>query len=140
MLGSVTGAVLNLIGIVRCLVFVNKDRLKADRPIWLFLFVMLFIGSYVLTFTVFGKELSVFNLIVELLPVIGMTLTTISFQKKDARSVRIFGFFNSPLWLVYDIINLSIGGICCEVIGLISIIVGYVRFDVKRGKGNDRKV
>ena len=134
MLGAITGAILNFIGIVRALVFINKDKLRADRPIWLVLFTATFIGSYALTFTVFGKEASLFNLIVELLPVIGMIITTVSFQKKDARSVRAFGFVSSPLWLIYNVINFSLGAICCETVSLISITVGYVRFDMKKKK------
>lgn len=138
MLGAVTGAILNMIGIARAFVFTNKERLKADRPIWLILFSLTFIGSYVLTFAVFGKEMNLYNLAVELLPVAGMVITTVSFQKKDARSVRVFGLFNSPLWLIYNIINFSVGAICCEIISFISIIVAYARFDTKKKKGDAR--
>lgn len=132
MLGGITGAILNIIGIFRALVFLNKERLRADRPIWLVLFSLAFICSYVLTFTVFGKEASALNLLVELLPVAGMIVTTVSFQKKDARSVRVFGLINAPLWLTYNVINLSVGAICSEVISFISIVIGYVRFDTKK--------
>lgn len=136
MLDAVTGAILNIIGIIRALVFLNKDRLKADRPVWLAVFVATFIASYVLTFTLFGKELSLPNLLIELLPVAGMTLTTISFQRKDAKSIRVFGLINSPLWLVYNVISLSIGGICCELISFASAIIGYLRLDTKKGNKN----
>ena len=134
MLGGITGAMLNVIGIIRAIIFLNKERLRADRPIWLVIFSLVFLGSYALSFTVFGKEITAYNLAVELLPVIGMVITTASFQKKDAKSVRVFGLINSPFWLTYNIINLSIGAICCEIISSLSIIIGYVRFDMKKEK------
>lgn len=134
MLGGITGAILNIIGIVRGLVFINKEKLHAHRPIWLLLFSFAFIGSYVLTFTVFGKEANAYNLAIELLPVVGMILTTASFQRKDARSVRVYGMVNAPLWLTYNVINLSVGAIFSEIISFISIIVGYARFDTKKKK------
>ena len=35
MLGALVGGILNAVGIVRALVFLNKERLKADRLPWL---------------------------------------------------------------------------------------------------------
>lgn len=132
MLGAATGAVLNIMAIVRALVFLNKGRLKADSPICFWLFTASFIGSYILTFTLFGKEASVPNLIIELLPVAGMVITTVSFQRKDAKSVRLFGAVNSPLWLTYNAISGSLGGFCCELISLASIVIGFLRFDANK--------
>lgn len=138
MLGAITGSILNIIGIARALVFLNKERLRADRPFWLALFTAAFIGSYILTFTVFGKQPTLPSLIIELLPVAGMTVTTVSFQRKDAKSVRVFGLINAPLWLTYNAISLSLGGVCSEIISFASIIIGYLRFDTKKkGENNE---
>ena len=35
MLGAIVGGILNFIGIIRALVFMNKEKLHADKPIWL---------------------------------------------------------------------------------------------------------
>ena len=72
------------------------------------------------------------NLLIESLPVIGMILTTISFRFTEAKTIRRFGIFNSPMWLTYNIANFSVGAICCEVMNLISIVVGMIRFDIKK--------
>ena len=96
MLDAFAGALLNAVGITRALVFINKERLNARHPAWLIAYSSLYILSYVLVFTVFGKEPTVGNLIVELLPVVGMVLTTISFRYDDACAIRRFGLFNSP--------------------------------------------
>ena len=132
MLGALVGGILNALGIIRALVFLNKEKLHADRPIWLAGFTAAYILSYILTFTAFGKEPTVFNFIIELLPVIGMVATTISFRLTDARSIRRFGLVSSPSWLVYNIVNFAIGAIICEVLSLCSILIGMIRLDRKK--------
>ena len=137
MLEAYTGALLNAIAAVRCVVFLNKKRLHADHPWWLVGFTVACLASYALSFIAFGKEPSAQNLLIELLPVGGMVLTTIGFQKKDAKSVRIYCLINSPLWLTYNIVNFTVGGICAEVIGTTSIIIGYLRLDTKKRRERD---
>lgn len=129
MLGALVGGILNAIGIVRALVFLNKEKLHATRPPWLIGFTCMYLLSYLLTFTVFGKEPTLFNLIVEFLPVVGMTATTISFRLSDAKAIRRFGLVSSPSWLVYNIVSFSVGAIICEVLSLCSIFIGMLRLD-----------
>lgn len=125
------GAIMNFIGIFRALVFSNKEKFHAEKPIWLFSFVAAYLVSYVLVFTLFGTDPNAKNLILEALPVIGMASSTFAFFSKEAKMTRRLGFITSPSWLVYDIINLSIGGIITEVLSLISITVGIIRHDLK---------
>ena len=132
MLGAVVGGILNAVGIVRALVFLNREKLKATHPAWLAGFITVYLLSYGLTFTVFGKEPTLFNLIIEFLPVIGMTATTISFRLSDAKSIRRFGLISSPSWLVYNIVSFSVGAIICEVLSLGSIFIGMFRHDRKK--------
>lgn len=132
LLGAIVGSLLNVVAAVRAVVFLNKEKLKADRLPWLLGFTAVYLLSYVLTFTLFGKEPTIGNLIVEFLPVIGMTATTISFRLSDARAIRRYGLISSPSWLVYNIANVSIGAICCEVLSLCSILIGMVRLDRKQ--------
>lgn len=129
MLGALVGGILNIIGIFRALVFLNKQRLQAHKPIWLWGFIVAYLATYVLTFTVFGQEPTVRNLILEALPVIGMTAITVGFRMTDAKAVRRMGLISSPAWLVYNIAAGSIGAICCEVFTLGSILIGMFRLD-----------
>lgn len=129
MLGAIVGGILNAVGIVRALVFLNREKTKATHPAWLAAFVFLYLTSYVLTFTVFGKDATLFNLIIEFLPVIGMTATTVSFRLSDAKAIRRFGLISSPSWLVYNIVSFSVGAIICEVLSLGSILIGMLRLD-----------
>ena len=132
MIGAIVGGLMNIIAIVRALVFLFKDKLKADRLPWLIGFVASYIAVYVLMFTLFGKELTVYNLLIQLLPVIGMTACQIGIHLGHARTIRYLGYISSPSWLIYNIITFSIGAIICESINLISITVGILRFDIKK--------
>jgi hypothetical protein len=83
----------------------------------------------VLTFTAFGKPLTIMNCITEFFPIIGMIATTISFRYSDAKTIRRFSLVSSPSWLVYNIVNFAVGAIICEVFCLVSIVVGILRLD-----------
>lgn len=132
MLGAYVGGLLNLVAVIRAVVFLNKEKLKADRILWLAGFTAVYFLSYFLTFTLFGTDITLNNLIIELLPVIGMVATTISFRYTDAKTIRKYGLISSPSWLIYNIANFSVGAIICEVLSLCSILIGMFRFDRNR--------
>jgi len=91
----------------------------------------------VLSFALFGTELNPKNLILELLPVIGMSAMTIAFAGNNAKVIRLSGFISSPSWLIYNIFNNAIGGILCESFGLVSIISSLIRIDILGKKDGD---
>jgi len=129
LLDAIVGSRLNLIAVIRAVVFLNREKLKADHPLWLAGFTLVYLLSYGLTFTVFGTEAVPGNLLVEFLPVIGMVATTIGFRHTNAKAIRRFGLVSSPCWLVYNIINFSLGAIICEALSLGSILIGMHRLD-----------
>lgn len=132
MLGAIVGSILNAVAFVRAIIFLNKEKLHADNFPWLIGFIVVFIASYVLTFTVFRKEPTLKNFIIEILPVIGMTASTVSFRYSDAKSIRKYGLISSPAWLVYNIASGSLGAIICETLNLCSIFIGMLRYDRKK--------
>ncbi len=131
MLGAWVGGLLNIIATTRAVLFLFKDKLHCDRPVWLVGFIISYIAVYVLNFTLFGKEPTALNLIVEVLPVIGMTALSIGFMKKDAAAIRKAGLISSPAWLIYNTVNFAIGAILCEAFTLTSIVIGMLRHDRK---------
>ena len=132
MLGAITGGFLNFIGMLRSALFLSDGKINAKHPVWLTLFEVAYLASYVLTFAVFGKEPTAVNFILEFLPIIGMTATTVSFRMSEGRHIRALGLVSSPSWLIYNIFNRAVGGSICEIVSLISIVVGILRYDVKR--------
>jgi len=132
LLGATTGAILNVLAVIRAVVFLNREKLRANHPAWLIGFLAAYFASYLMTFTMLGKEATAANLIIESLPVIGMTATTLSFRLTDARAIRRYGLISSPSWLIYNICCFSLGAIICEVLSLCSIVIGMVRLDQKK--------
>ena len=132
LLGSYMGALLNLCGFARAIVYLCPKRLRADSILWLYGFTALYLLSYAATFLVLDTEPTVKNLIVEFLPVIGMTAGHVGIYLGKARTIRYLGYVASPSWLIYNIFTFSIGAIICEVINLVSITVGILRFDIKK--------
>lgn len=131
LLGATVGGILNILAIVRAVIFLFKDKFKADSLFWFAAFIVSYVLVYILSFTVFGKEPSVFNLIIEILPVIGMLALNIGFRLKNSANIRRLGLISSPAWLIYNIVAGSWGGNLCEVFTLISIFVGMLRHDKK---------
>ena len=132
MLGAFSGAILNLIAIIRALIFIYEDKIRGDHPAWTVGLTVVYILSYVSVFTVFGKEPTPLNLILEVLPVIAMTVTTIAFRSKEDKILRRVAFISSPLWLTYNFIFFSLGGIIGETLNLTSAIIGTLRLDRKK--------
>ena len=133
MIGATVGGLLNFIGSIRGAVFYYKDRLKADRLPWFVAFIISYLAVYVLNFTLFGKEATAFNLIIEFLPVVGMIALNVGFRLKKAADVRRCGAIASPAWMIYNAVLGSWGGFICDSMSLISIIIGMWRHD-KKGK------
>ena len=131
-LGAYTGCFLNLIAATRDVVFHRREKKWAASPIWIYVVGIASAGVCLLSFTLFDVEFSFERLVIELLPVLGMIASTIAMRLKEASKVRLFSFISSPLWLIYNIINASLGGIVTESISIISIIIGILRLDIKR--------
>jgi len=132
MIGAYSGAILNAVAIIRAIVYIYKDKFRAEHIAWLLAFSAVYVASYVAVFTIIGKEPTLYNLILEILPVVAMIVVTVSYRSKSARTVRAFGMINSPLWLVYNIANMAIGAIISGIINIVSLIIGIIRYDIRK--------
>ena len=130
-LGAYAGFLLNTIAVLRGMVFYKEHPGKAGK-IWVGIIITLCLVAYALTFAVFGTPPTLTNVILEMLPTIGMIVLTISFNMTHAGHIRALGFINSTGWLTYNIAHLSIGGIGCEILCFASIIIGILRHDIKK--------
>jgi len=137
MLGAVIGGIMNILSVARSVVYMKKDSLRIPIKAVTAIFIVAYLISYVLSFALFGTELNPKNLILELLPVIGMSAMTIAFAGNNAKVIRLSGFISSPSWLIYNIFNNAIGGILCESFGLVSIISSLIRIDILGKKDGD---
>ncbi len=124
LLGAYTGAVMNLLGAMRSLVYANRDKKWASSVLWPITFSILFAISGVLTW---ANAYSVF-------PMIAMLLSSVVLWIQNPKINRSLSIPSSCCWLIYNIKNLSYPGIATEIFVLISIIVGIIRLDINREK------
>ncbi len=132
MLGSYTGGMLNIIAAIQSLLFYYKEKTKVDRPIWLGIFAAVFIGTYFITLFLLMDAPRPIDYVIEILPVIGMMFITLAFRQSEASKVRLLGLGSSSTWLVYNICQVALGAIVCEVLSLGSIFIGMLRLDRKK--------
>ena len=119
LLGSYTGAVLNVINFVRSACVASK-RSKYDK--------LLFWGVnalYVLAgILTYGGWLSILVTAAQL-------VGTYAMWDRNGKKLRILQFFVvSPCWLIHNIVAFSIGGIITEAVNLGSVVVSVLRFGI----------
>lgn len=133
LLGAITGCLLNVLGVVRAAVYSQRSkRAWAAHPVWIYIFSAAAVGIYVLSFTVFDKEPTAWMLILELLPVVATAVTSVSYRMEKGSQVRVLSLFSSPLWLIYNICNGSVGGAISDSMAILSIFVGMYKHDRKK--------
>ena len=121
LLGATLGGVLNFFGMLRSIVFYNKDKKWAEGSIWLYVFS----GIFIITGIFFWEGW------ISLFPMVSMIISTVCFWVTNPKKVRLLMLPASPLWMVYNLMNKSIGGFLTETFVLCSVIIGMIRFDRK---------
>ncbi len=119
-LGAYTGAVINFLGMLRSIVFINSDKKWAKHPVWLGVFVVVFTVASIVTWVDWYS----------ILPATAMVLTTISYWLKNETKIRLVTFPSSPCWLVYNILTGSVAGVLTECVVMSSLIIAIVRYDI----------
>lgn len=122
LLSAYTGAVMNLLGAFRSLVYANRGKKWASSVIWPTIFGVGFLISGILTWD------SIFSVF----PLIAMLMSSIVLWIEQPKINRIFSLPTSTCWLIYNIKTLSYPGIITEIFVLISIIIGIIRLDIKK--------
>lgn len=132
MLGEYLATILNFIGFVRAVLFLQKKKLHTDSIGWLLGFTVAYLGAYALTFTVFGAEPTLPNFLLQCCPVLGMFFQHLGLRNEDTKKIRIFCLIGSAAWLIFNLTAVAVGAILCESFNIISIIVAFVRFNRKK--------
>lgn len=122
LLGAYTGAVMNLLGAFRSLVYSNRSKKWASSVVWPIGFSIAFLVSGILTW---DNVFSVF-------PLIGMLMSSVVLWIEQPKINRILSIPTSSCWLIYNIKTVSYPGIITEIFVLSSIIIGIIRLDIKK--------
>ena len=122
LIGAWSGVFYNFAAMCRGLLFIKNDKKK-----WkLLLIEALFILGFV--FSAIMLKGQVFNIFISSLPFLGMSFMSIFMWIGNSKKTRVFQFaVLSPTWIVYNIVNFTIGGILCEIFNMISSVIFLIR-------------
>lgn len=122
LLGSPTGAIINLVNIVRS-IFLLREKTSTNP--FLYITIALYTVTGLLTM---DYQLSIL-LLVDLLIIVGQVADSIGMWTKNLRYIRRCQLFAiSPIWLIHNILVFSIGGIITETFTMISTLIAMYRY------------
>lgn len=134
--GTVAGGIMNILSIVRSLAFDRKDAgVKWLNSKWvLFGFMAFFVGAGIYSGIANDEGAWAF------LSVSGMAFATIAMWVKNPGAVRLLSLPGMVSWLIYNAHNslwiLNVSDIIC----IISILVGIMRYDILGKEENAKKI
>ena len=132
LIGAFSGALLNVVCTIRAIIFTFRHKKWAGSVIWVYVFSILSFCCYLITIFFLTKDPTPKDYIIGLLPVLGNVATTIATRLENAKLVRRYAFIASPLWLTYNAVMGSIGGVITETFNIVSIITAMIRLDFKK--------
>jgi len=131
MIGAFTGAVLNFLSIIRAFIFVNKKHCRDMK--WLILVCGMYVVSAVVIQIFFYIDFV--QLLLSLATLTTMLVITYAMWIDNPDSIRWLTIFvSSPIWILHNSINFTIGGICCDTFSMVSAIIYLVRVKFKKPK------
>ena len=117
LLFAIGGAIPNLVGIAREIVFLNEEKEWANKKIWAVVFIVINV-SVALCFA---------RSAIQFVPIIASAFVTVSLTFKNTKNIRLLTVPISLAFLIYDIIVGSWAGVLNESISLFSIISKLLR-------------
>ena len=127
LLGTYTGALLNLIAVLRESVFYFKDKKKwANSKFWLFLFLALMMISPLSV--VLDPTRTAAEKWVQLLPAMGSSLAVIGLYMSKEQVLRILNLFAVTPWVIYNLFNNNIPALVNSCLGIVSVAWGLIMY------------
>lgn len=122
MLGAYEGMTGNIVGFVRSIAYSFRGRSKAVDHIACPVFFSILAGlGGLITYTSPAS----------LLPMAAMMISSFVIWSPKTQQLRALTMPTSAMWLIYNIICSSYSGIVTEILNLISIVIGLIRFRKK---------
>ena len=126
LIGAISGAAMNAIGIFRNVVYTNRDKKFFASPVWPFVFAAIMLIAGIITWQDWRSVLMVFALVIN----------SLALSMKNAQHIRFSLLITCPLVLIYDLLVTSYGGMVYEGMSIVSALIGIVRFR-KTGKESE---
>ena len=130
LIGGYTATALNCVGVVREIVFYNREKKWASSRLWLYLFLALAFAAGLLTWEGVSS----------LPAMMGMILAVFSFWCRDPLLICSLSIPSEMCWLCYNIFHQSMPGMISSSVAILSAVIGLVRNirAKKRGAEDER--
>lgn len=117
LLGALTGAIMNIIGVIRAATFYRWN--SEPRPLLVLLGVYaLIIAGGIITWEGYPS----------LLPVMGFMVATFGLWQRDEQRIRWFMIGAAPFWFLYNVISGSYAGAINEALAVVSSAIALRRY------------
>ncbi len=127
MIGAWAGAFFNITNAIRGLLFLNGVK----KPWKLILLESLYTLCFVFSAYLIWPDY--FEIFISALPFVALLVISVFMYKGNGNHIKICHFFlASPASLIYNVFNLSIGGIICESFNMVSVLVYFLRTRQKK--------
>ncbi len=121
LLGSYTGAIMSIIGLIKLVVFQIYDNKKKNCPVWVMLIFMFAIGT---------NALLTYNGWYDMFAIVEAIVVTYGAWQKNMTITRLCYFASGVLLVVFNLCVCAYTNALSEAIGLIFSVIGIVRLDV----------
>ena len=118
LIGAISGAVMNGLGILRNVVYTNRDKKIFSSPAWPFIWAAVMLVAGLVTWQDWRSVLMVCALVIN----------SMALSMKNAQHIRYSLLITCPLVMIYDVLLHSYGGIVYEGMSIVSAIIGIIRF------------
>ena len=116
--GEFTAAAMNVVIVIRELVFMQREKHAwAHSIFWLFFFLALLITLTALTFSTWK----------DIFPLLGTTLSTIAFFVINVKLLKALCAGNSCFWLTNNLLKGTYLGAVSDTLAIISILIWFIR-------------
>ena len=123
LIGAISGFALNAVGVVRNIVYTNRDKKCFASPVWPFIFGTIMLLAGIITWQDWRS----------LLAVAALVINSLALSLKNPQHIRYSLLLTCPMVLIYDLLVSSYGGMVYEGMSTVSAIIGILRFR-KTGK------
>lgn len=123
LLGAISGAVLDVLGAIACVIAGKKHTGFVAKHIRLvFIAVNLCIIIVGVVIAVVKKSW------LDLFPIVGVVLHTSAFWLSDEKHIRRVSLIGSPFWLVYNFLSRAYGSAIGDTLSICSIVIAMIRY------------
>ena len=121
-LGAYTGAATNLMAGATNTIYYFCNKSGKKTTVLQFCFSGLFIAAGVLTWA--GP--------ISLLVIMAKVISTVAHGINKPKIIRISRLFSMPMWVIYDGLAGTIGGVINDLLVIVSSVIGLFRYDRKK--------